>query len=120
MTIDVKTEVNGSLIQAKIKKAAQLTQPVLDSQVMKDSNKYCPQDTGILQKSVITHSVIGSGLLVWRTPYAKAQYYGLPNKSHQKNPFATMKWFEVAKSKCLRQWEQIINGKFGKNFKQLH
>lgn len=90
-------------------------QRVLDAQVLKDSNKYCPLQNGTLQKSGILSTVLGSGLVRWNTPYAAAQYYMYPNKSHQRNSQASMKWFEVAKSKRLKVWEKLVNDKYTQN-----
>lgn len=84
----------------------------LDAQVLKDSNFYCPMDTGILQKSAILNTVIGSGRIIWNTPYAHEQYYGRPNKSHDKNPNARMRWFEVAKVKKLNEWRKIVEDEY--------
>lgn len=111
INVQFDTKTTNAKIQAKVKKC----QMVLDAQALKDSNYYCPLDTGMLQKSGITNTVIGKGQLVWNTPYAKEQYYGKPNKSHQRNPNATMKWFEVAKSKNIKNWEKLVNDEYNKN-----
>lgn len=113
MQINVDFDVNT--VDAKIKARIGRCQAVLDAQALKDSNRYCPMDTGTLQKSAIISSKLGSGKLVWNTPYAQDQYYGKPNKSHQKNPNATMKWFEVAKSKNIKTWEKLVNDEYSKN-----
>lgn len=115
--VEIKVKINEAQIQRKIDNGASRAQIALDNQVLKDSNYYCPQDTGNLRKSAILSSVLGSGLITWRTPYARAQYYGLPNKSLIPNPNARVKWFEVAKSKNLKNWEKIANDEFNKNNK---
>lgn len=107
-----EVELNG-----RIDRGIKAAQFALDSQVLKDSNYYCPLDTSNLQKSGITSTVIGSGLITWRTPYARAQYYSCPNKSLQRNPNASQKWFEVAKSKNLKNWEKLANDEYFKNSK---
>lgn len=86
-------------------------QAALDIQVLKDSNYFCPQAEGDLIKSSIAQSRIGEGLLIWATPYAHAQYYGLPKKSLDVNPNARMKWFEEAKSRHLDDWLNMVKGK---------
>lgn len=52
---------------------------------------------------------------MWATPYARAQYYGLPNKSHDKNINARMKWFEEAKIRNAGNWQhtaqEALNGR---------
>jgi len=79
----------------------------LDSRVAFDSNKYCPMDTGQLQGSV--YPVEGNGVLEWSMPYARRQYYDLPDKSLDSNPMATTKWFEAAKANYLKDWEKLID-----------
>lgn len=79
-------------------------QAALDIQVIKDSNFFCPHDQGTLQASALTASNIGQGSLMWATPYARRQYYEAPNKSHDMNPNARMKWFEEAKAIHLADW----------------
>ena len=103
VTVDLSNVVKN--LEAKNRKA----QKVLDAQVLKDSNYYCPMYTGMLQKSGILHTVLGSGRVIWQTPYAHEQYYMHPNKSHQHNPNATMRWFETAKAVKQKQWEQLVN-----------
>lgn len=89
-------------------------QEKLDWQVLKDSNFYCPKDTGELEASSVRSTDFGSGELIWDTPYAKAQYYGLQNKSRDSNPNAVYKWFEAAKSTKLQEWLRLANGQYNK------
>ena len=97
-------------ISAKLKKHIDVLQPILDTQVMKDSNYYVPKNEGYLESSVITGSKIGSGQLLWNIPYAKKLYYGVGfNFSKSVNPNARAKWFEEAKAKKMKEWEKILN-----------
>ena len=105
-----KLELNISKIKAKISgRISEQVQPRLDTQILKDSNFYAPEDTGLLKSSGITASKIGSGIIEWNTPYAREQYYGKPNKSKDKNPNARMKWFEVAKKTFIKEWLKLAN-----------
>lgn len=104
-TKKLKTRLEGVIGQTQIE---------LDNQVLKDSNFYAPQVEGFLQDSSLTASQIGKGILVWNTPYAKAQYYSLPNKATDKNPNAQMRWFEVAKSHNKKNWLLLANKRFKK------
>lgn len=113
--VEITFNINDEEIAGRIRKASNMAQIKLDAQILKDSNRYCPLDTSNLQKSAITSTVLGSGLITWRTPYAKAQYYGLPNKNVNTNPFASQKWFEVAKSKNIENWVKLANDEFNKN-----
>lgn len=115
LSANIKVNFDVNATDERILKRIQLVQKRLDAQIMKDSNYYCPMYTGTLQKSVITSSVIGSGVLVWNTPYAKAQYYGLENKYLLKNPNARTKWFEAAKATKLEQWVKLANDTYYKS-----
>ena len=118
--MNIKVDFDVNAISQKIQNNIAKCQIKLDSQVLKDSNYYCPVapvNGGTLQKSAILNSKLGSGKLVWQTPYAIEQYYSKPNKSHDKNPNASMKWFEVAKSKNAKNWEKLVNDEYCKNDK---
>lgn len=73
--MELKVEFDVNSLDAKIQNNISKCQKVLDAQILKDSNRYCPLDTSTLQKSAILHSVIGSGRICWDTPYARKLYY---------------------------------------------
>lgn len=50
-------------------------QKFIDSEVLRLSDPYVPMKTGMLKKSGISGSVIGSGVVEYTVPYAKRQYY---------------------------------------------
>ena len=106
MKVDVKINAEG--VKKRLHGLGRRAQFKLDQQVMKDSNFYCPQDVGSLQTSVIP-SANGKGLLEWNKQYAKAQYYDFPNKSKDKNPNASMKWFERAKAAKKDAWKRLVD-----------
>ncbi len=81
-------------------------QKILDSQVMKDTDPYVPMDSGTLKDSAIRASTT-PGEIVYDGPYAKAQYYGLPNKSKDKHPLAVKGWFEAAKAANKATWLRV-------------
>ena len=102
----IKTKAITTELLASIKKA----QKKLDAQIIKDCNYYVPLKSGALQKSAIIHTKIGSGIIVWRTPYARQQYYGVSfNHSQQHNPNACAKWFETAKARKMEAWGKLVN-----------
>ena len=110
VTFTVKANFNDAAIKARISAATHKAQIRLDQQVITDSNFYCPLKTGTLQKSAIINTVLGSGLVKWRTPYARAQYYGVNfDRSKDPNPNACAKWFEAAKAHKLKDWEKLVN-----------
>ena len=97
----VKARLNAKLKRAQMK---------LDTQVVADSNYFAPNKTSTLQKSGIINTVIGSGVVLWHTPYARRQYYGEGfDHSKQLNPNACAKWFEAAKARKLKQWRRLVN-----------
>lgn len=51
-------------------------QKFVDSEVLRLSDPYIPMQTGMLKKSGILGTVIGSGEVVWNAPYARYLYYG--------------------------------------------
>ncbi len=110
VTFTVKANFNEQTVKTRFAKAIKLAQMKLDQQVITDSNYYCPLKTGALQKSAQINTVIGSGLVVWRTPYARAQYYGVNfDRSKDPNPNACAKWFEAAKSRKLEAWRKLVS-----------
>lgn len=102
-----KFEWNAKGVQTKIGSGCRRAQFRLDQQVAKDSNYFCPRDVGSLQDSVLPSAAEGKGVLEWDESYARAQYYGLPNKSTDKNPNASMKWFERAKAIWRSKWVKV-------------
>ena len=105
----IKIKINESKVKKRLDRCIDFAQSALDQQVIKDSNFYAPFDVGGLRDSAI----IGNkpGKVIYNAPYAKAQYYGLPNKSKDRNPNASMKWFERAKAKNKKAWVVLANKK---------
>lgn len=92
-------------------------QKFLDEEVLKTSEPYVPMDTGALKKSGINGTVIGSGKLVYNSPYARYQYYGklmvgkapktltnIPLQYHSGDSRRGAFWFERAKADHLESW----------------
>lgn len=92
-------------IKARINLKKGMAQMALAQQVLKDSNFFIPKDSGDLEASGVIHS---SGKeVVWAEPYARKQYHEGPNKSKDRNPNASMKWFERAKAIWYKRWVLI-------------
>lgn len=107
--MELEVKFNGALAEAKVTGDIELKQKMLDAMVLRDSNLFCPQDTGTLQRSAVLHTVIGSGQIEWHTPYAARQYYTWKGiRGHNRNPRATAKWFETAKAQYLKKWLEVI------------
>lgn len=104
---DVGIEFNATAAGKARERIIASRQAALDVQVIKDSNRFCPEADGTLQSSAVLSSVIGSGVVRWATPYARRQYYEFPRKSLDRNPNARTKWFEHAKARFLDVWREI-------------
>lgn len=105
--MSVRVRIETKQIKPKVKKAVEQAQRVVDSQVLKDSNRYAPMDTGNLINSSLRASQIGQGRLVWDTPYARRLYYNPQyNFSKARNPQAGGLWFERAKAQHSREWAE--------------
>ena len=106
----MKFEFEENKVKTKIENRVGNAQFLLTQQVIKDSNLYCPQDTGDLQDSAIIGS--NNEEAIWNSVYARRQYYEDNNKATDKNPRASYKWFEVAKVNFKKQWEKLANDKY--------
>ncbi len=51
-------------------------QKFVDSEVLRLSDPYIPMQSGMLKKSGILGTTIGSGEVVWNAPYSRYLYYG--------------------------------------------
>ncbi|MCR5109821.1 MAG: minor capsid protein [Ruminococcus sp.] len=52
-----------------------MAQKCIDSEALRRSDPYVPFRTGMMKKSGISGTVIGSGVIEYTAPYAKPQYY---------------------------------------------
>lgn len=73
-------------------------QSFVDQECVRRMAKLTPRRTGVLVKSAIVGTVIGSGEINQITPYARRQYYEHKTKS---------KWFETMKN---REKDSILKG----------
>jgi hypothetical protein len=102
--MSVKITVNEGSIQARIDNTWQNGLEMLSSQILRDCNKYCKEDTGMLIMSSYIHSDLKHGRLVWQTPYAARQYYEIPTAYKDVNSEASWRWCELAKSLHEADW----------------
>ena len=79
-------------------------QAALDTQVLKDSNQFCPFAEGDLMKS---GRVDNPGTISWNMPYARYQYY-LAEGAHYTTPGTGAKWFERAKALYKGAWIDLM------------
>jgi len=82
-------------------------QRFVDSEVLRLSESYTPLRTGMLIKSSILGTDVGSGKVKWIAPYAKRQYYRAGKIGSETGPLRGPKWF--ARMKAV-YGHQIIEG----------
>lgn len=109
LTFNTKIVLDEAAIKARYEADLKKAQAPLDAMVLQDSNYFVPLKTGTLQKSGIINTRIGSGEVIWRTPYARRLYYEYTKPAHQANPNACAKWFEAAKARWLDKWVKLVN-----------
>ena len=102
--MSVRIEINESNIRARIDSTWENGLEMLSSQILRDCNMYCKEDTGMLIMSSYIHSRLKEGKLVWQTPYAARQYYEIPTAYKDVNSNASWRWCEVAKQNHLAEW----------------
>ena len=104
--MSVRININETGIAAKIDQAWERGRQMLSSEILRDCNRYCKEDTGILIASSLTHSDLKQGKLVWQTPYAARQYYEIRTAFKDVNSNASWRWVEVAKNLHAQDWER--------------
>ena len=102
----VKVKIDIAAVKAKIEKTINSGMGLLANEILNDCNQYCKEDTGALIASSYTHSRLNDGLLIWKTPYARRQYYEIQTAYKDYNPNASWKWCEVAKSRHKAEWNK--------------
>ncbi len=53
-----------------------MAQKFVDSEVIRLCGPYTPFETGMLQNSALSGTTIGTGEVIWNSPYAQFLYYG--------------------------------------------
>lgn len=102
--MSVRINISEGKIQAIIDNTWESGLEMLSSQILKDCNLYCKEDTGMLIMSSYIHSDLKHGLLVWNTPYAARQYYEIQTAYKDVNSNASWRWCEVAKQLHKADW----------------
>lgn len=69
-------------------------QQFIDSEVLRLSKPYVPFDKGDLSESGNIHTRIGSGEVLYRTPYARRQYY----ENNNPQGLRGRRWFDRMKA----------------------
>ena len=100
----VKINIDRAKVLAKIDVAWSKATKPLAEEILADCNEYCKMDTGALIASSLIHSQLDRGILVWATPYARRQYYGIRTASTDRNQMARWRWAEAAKNERADRW----------------
>ena len=102
--MSVKIKIDDKKIQATIDNTWESGLEMLSSQILRDCNEFCKEDTGMLIISSYIQSQLKKGLLVWNTPYAARQYYEIQTANTSPNHNATWRWCEVARNRYKARW----------------
>ena len=87
---------------------------IMSNQMLADMTRYVPRRDGFLQMS--GHVSTDRQYLVWRTPYAKAQFYGSNGKVEFRNyttPGTGKRWDLAAKGNHLESWARVYQKAMG-------
>ena len=105
-----ETKNTGQLLSRRGLDKGGLVQRTIDSDILRLTEPYVPFDTGMLARSAVTATDIGSGVIVFDTPYARRQYY-TNNGSGRRGRL----WFERMKAdhrdEILRHAAEVAGGK---------
>jgi hypothetical protein len=102
----------------KVSGALDVVQAWIDNEVLARCNPYVPMDSSMLNKSGILFTVLGSGEVIYSTPYARRHYYNQPlvdslgrhygPSTFQGAPMRGAYWFERMKNEGGK--EAILRG----------
>lgn len=93
--------------QPKWQRRFTAAQKFVDSEILRLSEPYIPLQTGMLIKSGILGTVVGSGKVSWIAPYSRYQYYLPRTPGTETGPLRGPFWFERGKAVWGRQ---VIEG----------
>lgn len=100
---------------ARVEKRFNEITPKLTMLIRDDCNEYCKWAEGALVASSFTASKLDEGKIIWRTPYARRQYWEIKTAHRDVHEKATYKWAHVAKKKHSEQWsrqaQKLMEGK---------
>lgn len=100
----VQIRIDNNQCAAKVMGAWKKGLYALSAQILGDCNQYVKIDRHTLESSSYVHSRLSEGKLIWRTPYAKRQYWEIRTSL---TPGRTWKWCETAKKRYLKDWTRI-------------
>jgi hypothetical protein len=89
-------------------------QQFIDATVLKGVSPYMPFREGTAERSGTLHTQIGSGMVVWKTPYIRYIYFGKSRSGGplvydtSRHPKAGALWCEVYKQNHKRELEGMV------------
>lgn len=98
----VSVDIEAAMRRLNLEERGRVQQ-VIDSEVLRLNDPYVPKDTGELIRSGIANTQIGSGEVIYQTPYARRQYYIPMNHDGKRCAY----WFEQMKNEGGK--EKILN-----------
>ena len=100
----IRIKIDPDICEAKVMNTWKEHLPELSAQILQDCNQYVKKDQGDLEASSYAHSILKEGKLIWKTAYAKRQYWAIETSL---TPGRTWKWCETAKKKCREAWRKF-------------
>ena len=90
-------------------------QEMLDLAVIKDTDPFVPMRQGTLASSALRSTKVGSGEVVYDTPYARHMYYGVHYRTGKpfkystlKHPLACKEWVGASKAVNIEKWKKEV------------
>ena len=99
----VKIMIDPNKVSSRVMTAWNAGLPQLSEEILADCNEYCKEESGTLIQSSLEHSKPEEGKLIWKTKYAKRQYWEIQTSLKRGR---TWKWCETAKRKHLKTWKK--------------
>lgn len=115
MNVSVNVKTNAAEWERLVNNASEKMLTVVAQQMLNDTLKYVPRAEGALRDSGTIDKVNGEVALVWDTPYAQSQWFGISNGGTIKNyttPGTTKMWVEAARAKYGKNWQQVAQNAF--------
>ena len=102
-------------MKVKLQVQRHKAQELLDLAFIKDTDPFVPMRQGTLASSALRSTDIGSGEIVYDTPYARHMYYGVHYKtgrpfkfSTAKHPLACKEWAQASANANLDKWKRQV------------
>lgn len=116
---NVRVSFDKKSVKTRISGANGTALAITSQQALKDCNMYCPKDQNDLIKSSESHSQPEKGLLIWSTPYARYQYYGVVMVGRAPK-VATNTPLKYTKPEARKMWAHYARSKHGEEWRQVY